>query len=315
MLPAQKLRKMGCYSFVAVTATAISLLASHPTRAQSQEKSPFSFDVSVGAEYDSNITVDELDQETGEDDIAAIIEAEAEYKKGLSENTDIAVSYSFSQSLHDEFTDFDLQSHFASIDLVHDFGSFDLGGAYRFVYASLGGDGFLTFQQLSPYVSSFLSEKLFVRAEYSYTDKAFKNRIDRDSDVHAFGADLYYFINGVRTYLVFGYKFETEDAVASQFDFDGHNFKVRLSQRFKVAGRDAQLKLSWRYEARNYSGITPSIGVERDDDRHRLQADLELPISDRFYTAIEYTYTNFSSNLAAADYTQNLLTARLGYRF
>ena len=118
----------------------------------------------------------------------------------------------------------------------------------------------------------------------------------------------------MRTYFVSGYKYESENAVDPQFDFKGHNIKARFSQRISMGDRDAELKVGWRYEDRNYASITPSIGAIRDDTRHRFQAELEIPITDRIYGLIEYEYADYSSNLPSADYTQNLVGARLGIR-
>lgn len=277
--------------------------------------SPFSVGVSVGAEYDSNISVNELDANTSADDVAAVIDADLDFETEIASDTELSLGYSFSQSLHADFTDFDLQSHFASAGLSHDFGSVDVGGAYRFIYTRLGGDDFLVIQQASPYVSKFFGRKLFVRADYTYTDKNFQSQIARDAEVHAGGADVYYFLNGVRTYFIAGYKFEDEDAVDPQFDYQSHNIKLRFSQRIAVGDRDLKLKLGWRYETRDYSSITPSIGVIRDDNRHRFQSDLEIPITDHIYMQLEYEYADFSSNLPAADYTQSVAGARLGVRF
>jgi len=277
--------------------------------------SPFSFEFSAGAEYDSNVSVSAIDSNTGADDFAAVLDADIKFKTELGNDTELKLGYSFSQSLHDEFSNFDIQTHFSSVDLSHDFGAFDAGAAYRFAYSRLGGAGFLTLQQISPYASTFLSKKLFVRGAYTYTDKDFKNRIDRDAMVHAGGADVYYFVDGVRTFFVAGYKYESEDAIDPQFDFNSHHFKVRFSKRFSIGGREAKFKLGWRYEIRDYTSITPSIGVQRDDDRHRFQAELEVKITNRVFGVIEYEYSDYTSNLASADYTQNLAGARLGVEF
>lgn len=277
--------------------------------------SPFSVELAAGAEYDSNVSVDQLDANTGADDFAAVFDADLGYEGDLGENTEFDLGYSFSQSLHDEFTNFDIQSHFGSAGLSHDFDAFTLGGSYRIVYSKLGGSGFLTLQQDSPYVSKFFGKKLFVRADYTFTDKNFHNRVDRDSEVHAGGADVYYFINGVRTYFVIGYKYEDEDAVADEFDFKAHNVKVRFAQRFPFGSRDGQFKIGWRYENRDYSAVTPSISAIRDDERNRFQAEIETPFTDRLFGRLEYEYSDFSSNLPSANYKQHLASARLGVRF
>jgi Surface lipoprotein assembly modifier len=284
-------------------------------REKQDKDSPFSAEFSVGLEYDSNINVDEIDNNTGSNDKAAAINADLEYDLDLSSDTVLSLGYNFSQTLHDDFTNFDLQTHFVSADLSHDFGDVEPGIAYRFIHSRLGGDGFLTMHQISPYVSAFLSEKLFARADYTYSDKNFLGRADRDAENHAGGVDFYYFVDGVKTYFVAGYKYANENAVDPQFDYDAHQFKLRFSQRFPVGSRDAELKLGWRYEARNYDNITPAIGVARDDDRHRLQAELEVPITDVFFARAEYEYGDYSSNLPTADYSQHLLGVHLGAKF
>jgi hypothetical protein len=277
--------------------------------------SPLSFEISAGAEYDSNVSVAAIDTNTGADDFAAVLDAGIEFETELGSGTEFNLGYNFSQSLHDQFTNFDIQTHFASANISHDFGAFDAGGAYRYAYSRLGGAGFLTLQQFSPYFSAFLTKKVFVRGAYTYSDKNFQNRIDRDSKVNAGGADIYFFADGVRRFFVIGYKYEDENAVDPQFDFRANHFKARFTQRFPVGNRDAKFKLGWRYEMRNYSSITPSIGVIRDDNRHRFQAEVEIPITDVIFGDIEYEYSDYSSNLPSADYTQNLVSARLGARF
>ncbi|MEZ5894076.1 MAG: hypothetical protein R3C58_13150 [Parvularculaceae bacterium] len=291
--------------------------AAHAESNSGEERfdSPFTVEVSAGVEYDSNVSVNEVDNNTGADDFAAVIDADVEFETKLSEETQLQFGYSFSQSLHEEFTNFDLQSHFGSAELSHDFGGFDMGAAYRLIYTRLGGDGFMLMQQFSPYFSKFFGKKLFLRADYTYTDKNFENRTDRDAKVHAGGADFYYFFNGVRTYFVLGYRYENEDATDDQFDFSSNNLKARIAQRIPFGSRDAKLKLGYRYESRDYSSITPSISAIRDDTRHRFQAELEIPLTDRLYALAEYEHAAFSSNLPSADYDQDLASLKLGVRF
>ncbi|MBL4619984.1 MAG: DUF560 domain-containing protein [Marinicaulis sp.] len=300
---------------IIIGATAMTPVLAQKAGTEERLASPFSAELSVGAEYDSNVSVAELDTNTGGDDFAAVIDVDLGFEKDLSENTEISAGYSFSQSLHDQFTNFDIQTHFASAGLSHDFGAVDAGASYRFIYSSLGGTGFLQMQQIEPYVTKFFGKKMFVRAAYTYTDKDFKNRTDRDAMAHAGGADIYWFVDGVRTYFVTGYKYESQDAVDPQFDYNAHKIKVRFSQRIPMGKRYAKLKLGWRYETRDYSSITPSIGVIRNDDRHRLGAEIEIPVTDKIYTLLEYEYSDYTSNLPSADYTQSLAGLKLGVRF
>lgn len=299
-----------------VLALAMMMIA-QGARARSGPEDTISFsgELQAGATYDSNVSVDDLDANTGLGDWAATIDASGELKARLSSRTDASLSYDFSQSLHQDFTEFDLQSHLASASVSHSFGKLRTGAAYRYIHANLGGDSFVTMNQVSPYVSFRISKALMLRADYSFTDKNFAGRTDRDAKTHASAIDAYYFINGSRTVLLVGYKYTHEDANDARYDHNGHSFKVRLTQKLTIGRQDAILRLGWRHDRRDYTGITPSILMKRKDIRDRLQTDLELPISRRFFVAAEYEYGNYNSNLPIVDFRQSVVAIKLGRRF
>jgi hypothetical protein len=73
----------------------------------------------------------------------------------------------------------------------------------------------------------------------------------------------------------------------------------------------AKLELAWRYEDRDYSSNTPSIGEKRDDKRHRWRVDFELPLfSGDTAVQIYAGYSDYESNLEPADYTQTVTGMR-----
>lgn len=280
---------------------------------------PLSFKIGTGVEYDSNVSVESIDQSTSIGDAAFTFDAGIEYEKQLNDKTSLEFGYNFGQDIQfDSDPDVDLsrfntQTHRGSIQLSHDFGDVEGGVSYQFIYSRLGGDGFLQFNRLSPYLATYLGDrKAYVRASYIYTDKTFFGRDGRDSDVHAGNAEIFYFINGLDTYAIAGYRYEIENAGDSQFDFTAHNTKLRLVQRFPFNGRNAKLRGGWRFEQRNYDDITPSIGAIRDDTRHRFDASIELPINDIFSAELEYNHDIFDSNLPSADFTQDIVSFRIG---
>ena len=282
---------------------------------QGEVETQFDVDLSAGVEFDSNVSVQEIESNTGADDVATRFRAEFDFEAKWQNETELKLGYTFSDKSFDEFSDFDLQTHLANATLQRDFGDFTTGATYRYLDAKLGGDDYLTMHQITPHISGFVAKDVFIRADYVYSDKTFDNRADRDSTVHNVGADVYYFLDGSRRYLTVGIDAETNDATDDAFDFDAIGLRARLTQRVDIAGRDLQLRLGWRYEDRDYSGETPSIGAPRNDERHRIQASAEYPIHDRLYVAAEYEYGDFSSNLPSADYSQNVFGLRLGVRF
>lgn len=284
----------------------------------------FEVEIAAGAEYDDNISVGQIDVNTGQDDFAAVIDADFDVGVPLGVRTELDLGYGFSQSLHKDFTAFDLQSHLATADLSHDFVLFEVGAAGRVAYSRLGGDKFLTMYQANPYIAKFIGDLLYVRAGYTFSDKNFAEQTpippapalpSRDAKNRAFGGDVYLFLNGVKSYFVAGYERERENALSDEFDYHADNFRVRFSQRFDLGGNDAELSLGFRHERRDYDSVTPSIGAVRDDERNRFQAELELPINDWAFLRAEVEHGDYKSNLPSADFKQNLAGLRLGVRF
>ena len=292
-------------------------MAAIPAMVRADEEKPlrFDFEASAGAEYDSNISVIQLDTATSADDIAAVFDATIEVEGDLAPGTSLRAGYDFSQSLHADFTNFDLQTHRASAGFTQEIGEITFDLDYSFVDASLGRKGFLTINRIAPALSGFIGKELFWRLEYVYTDKNFTNRTARDAKVNAGALSLYYFLDGTRSYWTLRYRYEVENAVAPEFDFRGHEIRLRYTRRFPIAGRDSRLRLTARYEKRNYRAITPSIGAVRDDDRYRFNAEWRIPLARHLFFLAEYEFASFVSNLPSADFNQHLVSGKLGVTF
>ncbi len=300
---------------VGLALTFVMAMVPSAGRADADNPVRVDFEASAGAEYDSNISVIQLDTATAAGDIAAVFDATIEVEGDLAPGTTLRAGYDFSQSLHADFTNFDLQTHRASAGFSQDLGKITFDLDYSFVDASLGRKGFLTINRIAPALSGFIGKTLFWRLEYVYTDKNFTNRTARDAKVNAGSISLYYFLDGTRSYWTLRYRYEDENAVAPEFDFRGHEIRLRYTRRFPVAGQDSRLRLTARYEKRNYRAITPSIGVVRDDDRYRFNAEWRIPLTRHLFFLAEYEFASFVSNLPSADFNQHLVSGKLGVTF
>lgn len=296
----------------------LSLLGglSMPTFAQSESDDdasseqrkglPIELTLAAGIEYDSKVTVDELDITTDISDFAALVDLDLDYRKRFDQGTDLRLGYSLSQKSYFEETDFDLQIHNLSIDVKQNFEEFDIGLQNYNVRAILDGQRLLDFQHFSPYFTTFLTRRFYLRSSYFYRNKNFPDNPDRDGHVHAADADLYFFIDGTRNYLLAGVRYENENTQAQQFDFNGRQIELRYSRRLNLYGeRPVRLRLDWRYEDRDYRGITPSLGERRDDQRQRWRLRADLPINERLTTLMTYQYRSQDSNLPSADFSDH----------
>ncbi len=283
--------------------------------AETKAGAKWEFEASSGIEYDSNVSVIQLDTNTAKDDFAALIDASLSLTLPMGAATELRAGYDFSQSLHFDFTNFDIQSHRASAGIGHDFGPVTFDVDYNFAHASLGRKGFLDLNRLTPALSGFLGRKVFLRLAYDYTDKNFLNQTARDATTNAVGVSLYYFLDGTRSYLTTSYRYKDENATAAEFDYRGHELRLRYTRDLPVGVNRLRLRIGGRYEKRNYRSITPSIGAIRDDDRLRFETSLEIPVGRRLFAEIEYEFDDFSSNLPSADFRQHLVSGRLGVRY
>lgn len=295
--------------------SAFFLLSINSLSAYAADNGPFSLSASVGIEYDSNITVQEVDVETGEGDIAGLIDFSANYEFEASGATSFEVGYSFSQSLHEDATNFDLQTHLVTAVAKHKFDGFDVGVNYLYINTSLGGESFLEIHKASPYVAFFAAPSVYVRVNYAYTDKDLKTSDDRDAQTHSAGASVFYFMNKSKTYLMFSYRYDSLDANADQFDYNGHDVKIRYQVKFPFAGGEARFRIGGRYVKRNYDAVTLSIGEVRDDKRASIEAMFEVPVFDIFNARLKYRYTDATSNLPSADYQESLVSFEIGVKF
>ncbi len=277
--------------------------------------SSFSAEVRVGAEYDSNVSVDEIDAASEQSDYAAILGAQFEYQHEFNGAAEISLGYDFTQTLYNEFSNLDRQTHMLSADLKHKVKAVDIGVSYHYIDSKLDNDDFMTLKRASPYASMFLSRKIFARAAYVYTDKEIINRSARDANTDTGELDVYWFRRGLRSYFNIGYRYKNENANAARFDYKSNSVKLRYIQRFQLFERLAKLELAWRYEDRDYSSPTPSIQQDRADERHRWEIDLEIPVLEDAAVLFYYKFSDYDSNLPRADYRQHVAGTEFVYRW
>ena len=282
---------------------------------ESKSSTEFGAEVGLGVEYDSNVTVDELDASSNQSDYSLILDAELKLDHKFNDTLDMAVTYDFSQANYEEFSFVDRQTHLLGLDLAADLGKVDTGLALYYINARLDGNAFLEYYRASPYLSGFLSKRWFSRGAYVYSDKTIEQNQGRNAESHAGEFDLYFFRRGLRSYFNLGYKYKDEDAVEERYDYKADNLKLRYIHRFDVFGEVLKTELSWRYEYRDYSGITPSIGEEPEDKRHRWKLDLEYPVLEKGAIALYAGYGDYDSNYPRSDYDQHVVGTRLSYRW
>ncbi len=278
-------------------------------------KPRFFIELEGGGEYDSAVSLDELDLSSEESDTALRAEAAVGYTQPFGETVELDLSYRYSILDYQDFSEVDQNSHILSADLTKDLGEADIGLSGFYVNSDLDDESFLELARISPYVSGFFTKGWFARAGVVYSDKTNDVNSGRDATTVIGEIDLYHFPPGKPWFFNIGYKYRDEDADAARFDYTGNTYKARYVHRLTLFGNKARFELSYRRLDRDYSSVTPSIGEDRSDERDRAHAQLELALTPRFDAELYYTYSDWGSNLDSVDFNQYVAGLVFRYRW
>ena len=271
--------------------------------------------VSVGFEYDSNVSVDELDRSSSLGDGGVLFAADISLDHDLSDKTSASASYGYSRIDYQDFDFLSRETHMLGGNISSKLGKVTAGINYFYINAQLDGNDFLTYHRASPSLSGFVSKRWFLRGAYVFGDKKIASRPGRDAQNHGTEMDAYYFWRGLRRYINVGYVYRQEDSQAARFKYKAHQVKIRAVQRFEIFSKLSTLELGLRYEDRDYDEPTPSIGEERRDERVRATIEFDVPLTERVNWGIYGGYSDYLSNLPSADYDQSVVGTKVEVRF
>lgn len=308
----QSLVSKACHSLIAL-AGALALAPSAHAASQA-----WNLELEAGIRYDSNVAIDETDLTTSIGDVAATLAVDAGYRLIDEENSRLEIGYDFSQSLYQDVSNLNYQTHNPELSAWTKLGGLKLGINYGYTNALLDGAFFLEQHSVSPSISGFLTDAMQVTFSFRYTDKNF-NRLDndRDSTVQQPNVELmYHFDKPNRGYVSLGGGYVSEDASDLEFDFSGPTGRATVQIPVELSGLDGRIKLSYLYQVRDYDHISSTpTGVLREDDRHTLRARGELDLTDQLTAIADFRFVDRNSNLAIADYSENIASGALSYDF
>jgi tetratricopeptide (TPR) repeat protein len=289
-------------------------------RAKEKVKKRWWIKGSAGIEYDDNLTVEERDIASGVDDWAAVFEFEGGYRFVDRKPFEAEVTYEFYQSFYEVFQDLEedtsqLNNHSHTLGLSGnmDVDNWDFGLDYDYNYMLLGDDSFLQTHSISPSVGYLPLPILYVNLSYIFQIKDFLEEIDepRDGVNHSVGFDTFLFFMKHKGYVQLGYRLESEDTTGDEFDYTGHiatcAVKIPLPYKSKV-------RFMYQYHFKDYLHITPSIGEEREDNRHTFNVVVTKEIFDYFELKVDYEHIRSDSNLPSVDYHENVVYMGVSFR-
>lgn len=285
--------------------------------AQNQEprQSGFSLELDAGVEYDTVVSIDELDLSNNEGDGAVLIDVTGGYKRALTNSLELDLGYTYSLLDYREFDNVDQDSHIFSADLVQSVGGAKFGLSGFYVSSDLDDQDFMELGRVSPHISGFIAEGWFLRGGVVHTTKTNDINPGRDATAMISEIDAYHFPAGKPWFVHVGYKYRDEDADAARFDYTGNTLKARYVYRLQLFDKKSRVELAHQYIDRNYSALTPSIGEERLDRRNRSSAELQVELTPTVDMRMYYQYSDWESNLDSVNFSRHVAGVRVTYRW
>ncbi len=276
---------------------------------------PWHLSFNTGFEYDDNVTVSEQDLTTNLDDFSYIFEFSGAYKVLQTSKFEVETGYDFYQSLHDDLSAFDLQSHIFSLNGAYEFKGLDLGILSMYNRTSLGAADFLEIYSTSPSVGFSVTDTWYATVNYSYKNTNFFDLPERDAQNHGFGFSNFLFFLDGKAMFTLGYHFENEITTGPEFDYLGHFFNTKVKLPIPFWNLQTKVSVGYDYFFKDYKNTTASIGEKREDYKNTIDFGVYQPLYKNIHAKLKYQYINSISNLASSDFQENIVNLLLGISF
>lgn len=271
-------------------------------------RSPVSATFAVGAQYDSNISVEEADIPTRRGDYALLLQGSVALTPIDSKATTLRLGYSLDDERNAELSDVNITIHALSAGLSHRFGKAMSGADYQFSHVLLGGKRYLDIHTASPSLSAFVSRNLFVRVAATYQHKDFVEVDPLDATTMTLGADAYRFFARRKGYVAIAVRGDHEKTRAAQYRFNAVQASVRVQIPVHVGKSVWKARLGYAFQNRDYLAPWPSLGSARHETRSTFSAGLELPVIAGVTLRPQARYVDRRSNVAFYDYREHVVS-------
>ncbi|MGK0398846.1 MAG: hypothetical protein ACJA0I_001142, partial [Gammaproteobacteria bacterium] len=188
-----------------------------PVLAFASESLTASGSISSEREYDSSVSLDQVDDISRESDYASKLKWALGGKWQVNDNVQLSTSYKGRQRIYDQFSEYDLEQH--QLALSSKFTYAGIGYSYRYdgVTAQVDGEDFLNFNQSTIAVDK-LFDSSFLRGYVSKNKKDFMQLEERNASATIVGLDSLVFYNQGKSHLSFNISMENETAQEKLFD-------------------------------------------------------------------------------------------------
>ena len=291
--------------------TPLALALSVSAAAAETSKTKVEAELDVGLEYDSTLSVEELDRTADRGDTARLLRGKLNGEWAASKKLNLKGGYSYLGKNYRDNSEFDLAIHQGFADAGYDLGAFTLGASHHYALARLDDEDLLDLNLTSLYVSKLIDDRIFLRLAGNYQDKDFDDRPERSAETTGFDGDVYLFFNQAKSFVSVGVSGDREDARGDEFDYDGLGLKTKVQNKFDLLGKASKVALSYRYSDRDYDHVTPAIGETRQDSRQTTRLEWEVEMLPHLDLVSSVQYGDYDSNLDSVNYSETLAALAL----
>jgi tetratricopeptide (TPR) repeat protein len=301
------------------------------------EKGPtarrWSLRADAGFEYDSNVvlapddsTVKESRGISDESDGRFRVDLGGRYRVATGGPVSLLVGYDFSQSIHFNLTQYDLQGHQLRAEVTTPWRGVELGLTGGYEFYALDYRSYLQQGSGTPWVTFFEGERAATRLYYSlgghdYLRAPFEPYLD--SIHHAGGIRQLYSLAEGKGLLSAGYQLDYDDPVSSdgsEFEYVGSQFELAYACPLRDwarlhAGYAFRLDDYQSENSRTGTDLAPAGTKRRHDNQHQLALHLERDLAAQWTVALYYIGVMNNSNIDAFEYGRHIVGVNLGYQF
>jgi hypothetical protein len=225
----------------------------------------------------------------------------------------MGVSYNFNQTKYQSFSEFDRESKLLGLELSGSYLGWRQGLSYHRANAKLGNEDFLELERWSPYVSRFLTKRLYLRGSFINQDKTIITRSGQSSESKSVTLDLYYFRNGLRNYFNVSGIIREEKAATTRYSNRAEIIRIRMLGRIRANKRSWRYEFSWAYEQKDFNEIWPRSNNERLDKRHSIRVKISYPFSKSISGEIYTNFVDSDSSVPYASFDENIVGIKFTY--
>jgi tetratricopeptide (TPR) repeat protein len=288
-------------------------------------KKPVHFTLSLFGQYDDNMVLKPTDESlatavTNEESFVANTAFKTTYSPTINGPWLFNAFYAISSSLHKNHG----KTHDSLINTIsmtpgYNFGRYALNLSATYSYAMVRNP---SYKKYSGYLiagpmmrlalnGSQLLEVFAGYADNNYFEPALINEENRDSSgLSAYGSWVW--LLKKNTFLNLRYQFFDQNSAGSNWD----NFSNSLSANVVIPTIDGvKLQLNGEYTKKNFKNIHTVFDLKRADSIYNLSAGITWAFNKKASLIGQYTWINNGSNIAVYDYTRNLYTLGMEYRF